>query len=73
MVVAAVAVPFLVTAWRLPVSSNDEYMMWALRGRMLAAGHLDPLVFGGAANPSPTSPGSIRSACRRCSPGSSGG
>ena len=51
VVVAAVAAPFVVTAWRLPVSSNDEYMMWALRGRMLAAGHLDPLVFGGAANP----------------------
>jgi len=49
-VVAAVSAPFVVTAWRLPVSSNDEYMMWALRGRTLAAGHLDPLVFGGGAN-----------------------
>jgi hypothetical protein len=46
-----VAARFAVTAWRSPIHSNDEYMMWALRGRMLAAGHLEPLVFGSAADP----------------------
>jgi hypothetical protein len=49
-IVLLVAAPYAWTGWRLPVSSNDEYMMWALRGRMLAGGGLDPAVFGGAAN-----------------------
>jgi hypothetical protein len=46
-----VAARFALTAWRSPVHSNDEYMMWGMRGRVLAAGHLDPLVFGGTADP----------------------
>jgi len=49
-VTATVTTRFAAAGWHNPVYSNDEYMMWALRGRVLAAGHLDPLVFGGAAN-----------------------
>lgn len=49
-VTIVVAVPFIRTGWLLPVTSNDEFMMWAFRGKMLAGGHLDPRVFGGEAN-----------------------
>ena len=46
----ALTARFALTAWHNPVRNNDEYGTWALRGIILSAGHLDPLIMGGAAN-----------------------
>ncbi len=50
-VAAAVAVIGTVTLWgigHVPVRSNDEWAIWAIRGRTLSlTGHLDPHVFAG--------------------------
>ncbi len=48
--VVALGVTLLVGGNGLTVYSNDEYAIWAIRGRTLSlAGHLDPAVFQGAA------------------------
>jgi len=48
--VAAIGAVLLWGIGRVPVRYNDEYAIWAVRGRNLSlAGHLDPHIFAGAA------------------------